>query len=82
MFRFCFYFLFFIFFILDPFENERAKNVIAYPDNNYLILILSNNILAFDISFYIRGKLSKIFIILGRGIDADIFVKGFSIAKI
>jgi hypothetical protein len=68
--------------ILNPLKNEQAKDVIAYPDNSYLVLILPNSILALDIGFYICKKLSKTLIILRQSVNADIFIKGFSIAKI
>jgi hypothetical protein len=66
----------------DPPENERAKDVIAHPDNSHLVSTLPNGTLALDVGFHIRGKSSKTLATLGRGVDADIFVEGSSIAKV
>jgi len=68
--------------VLNPLENERVKDDVAYLDNNYLVLTLLNNTLTLDVSFYIRGKLSKTLVTLRQGIKADIYVRGSSIAKI
>jgi hypothetical protein len=65
----------------DP-GNERAERVVSYPDNNYLVSTLSNGVLVLDVGFYIRGKSSKTLTTLGRGVDADIYVEGSSIAKV
>jgi hypothetical protein len=66
----------------DPPENERAKDVIAHPDNSHLVSTLPNGTLALDVGFHIRGKSSKTLATLGRGVDTDIFVEGSSIAKV
>jgi len=64
-------------------EYERAKRVVAHPDNSHLVSISpKNGVLALDVGFHIRGKSSKSLATLGRGPDADIYVEGFSIAKI
>jgi hypothetical protein len=63
-------------------ENERAKDAIAYLDNSHLVSTLPNGKLALDVGFHIRGKSSKTLVTLGRGINADIYVEGSSIAKI
>ncbi|KAI4119822.1 MAG: hypothetical protein LQ338_007227, partial [Usnochroma carphineum] len=62
--------------------NERAKNAISHPDNRHLVSTLSDGELALDVGFHIRGKSTNTLATLGRGIDADIYVEGSSIAKI
>jgi hypothetical protein len=61
--------------------NERAERIVAHPDNNHLVSTLSNGKLALDVGFHISGKSSKTLAKLGRGIEADIYVEGSSIAK-
>ncbi|KAH8598558.1 kinase-like domain-containing protein [Bisporella sp. PMI_857] len=62
--------------------NERAKRAVAHPDNIRHISTLSNNVEALDVGFHIRGKSSTTLATLGRGIEADIYLEGSSIAKI
>jgi hypothetical protein len=68
--------------VLNPLKNKQAKDAVAYLDNSYLVLTLPNSILALDVGFHIYGKLSKTLVTLKQGVNADIFVEGFSIAKI
>jgi hypothetical protein len=63
-------------------ENKRAERVISYPDNIRHVSTLSNSVKALDVGFHIRGKSSTTFATLRRGVKADIYVKGSSIAKI
>jgi hypothetical protein len=65
----------------DP-ENERAKRAVAHSDNSHNVSTLSDGTLALDVGFHIRGKSSTTLATLGRGVDADIYVEGSSIAKI
>lgn len=62
--------------------NERAKRVIAHPDNIRHASTLPDGSEALDVGFHIRGKSSTTLATLGRGIEADIYVEGSSIAKI
>jgi hypothetical protein len=43
---------------------------------------LSDGVEALDVGFHIRGKSSTTLATLGRGIEADIYVEGSSIAKV
>ncbi|PVH67874.1 hypothetical protein DL98DRAFT_442512, partial [Cadophora sp. DSE1049] len=63
-------------------KNKRAKDIISYPNNSHLILILSNSKIALDISFYIRKKSSKALVTLRYNINTNIYIKGSSIIKI
>jgi hypothetical protein len=63
-------------------ENERAERVISHPDNIRYVLTLSNGVKALDVGFHIRGKSFTTLATLGRGVKADIYVEGSSIAKI
>jgi hypothetical protein len=63
-------------------ENERAKYAVSHPDNIHHVSIFSNSKEALDIGFHIRRKSSTTLAILGRGIKADIYMEGSSIAKI
>jgi hypothetical protein len=70
-------------FSLIPYcENERATRAVAYLDNIRHVLTLPDGVEALDIGFHIRGKSSTTLATLGRGVDADIYVEGSSIAKI
>jgi hypothetical protein len=71
-----------LFSLVPVLGNERAKRAIAHPDNSHHLSTLSDGALALDIGFHIRGKSSNTLAILGRGVDADIYVEGSSIAKI
>jgi hypothetical protein len=62
--------------------NERAERVVSHPDNSHHVSTLSDGTLALDVGFHIRGKSSKTLTTLGRGVDADIYVEGSSIAKV
>jgi hypothetical protein len=67
--------------VADP-ENERAERVISHPDNIRHVSTLSDGVEALDVGFHIRGKSSTTLATLGRGVEADIYVEGSSIAKI
>ncbi len=70
-------------FSLRPYRgNERAKRAIAHPENSHHVSTLLNGVEALDIGFQIRGKLSTTLATLGRGIEADIYIEGPSIAKV
>jgi hypothetical protein len=71
-----------LFSLVPVLGNERARNVVAHPDNSHHVSTLPDGVRALDVAFHIRGKSSKTLATLGRGIDADIFVEGASIAKI
>lgn len=62
--------------------NERAERTVSHPDNIHHFSTLSGGEGALDVGFHIRGKTSKTLATLGRGVDADIYVEGSSIAKI
>jgi len=62
--------------------NERAERVVSHPDNSHHVSTLSDGTLALDVGFHIRGKSSTTLATLGRGVEADIYVEGSSIAKI
>jgi hypothetical protein len=62
--------------------NERATRSVAYPDNIRYISILSDSVEALDVGFHIHCKSSTTLVILGRGIEADIYVEGSSIVKV
>jgi hypothetical protein len=62
--------------------NERAERIVSHQDNSHLVSTLTNGTLALDVGFHIHGKSSKTLVTLGRGVDADIYVEGSSIAKI
>jgi hypothetical protein len=62
--------------------NERAKRAVAHPDNIHLVSTFSNGVQALDVGFHIRGKSSTTLATLGRGVEADIYVEGSSIAKV
>lgn len=61
--------------------NERAKRAVAHTDNFHHVSTLSNGVQALDVGFQIRGKSSTTLASLGRGVEADIYVEGSSIAK-
>jgi hypothetical protein len=63
-------------------ENKRAKDIVSYPNNSHLVLILSNSKLALDVGFHIYRKSSKTLITLGHSINTNIYIKGSSIIKI
>jgi hypothetical protein len=70
-------------FSLRPFEgNERAERLVSHPNNDYNVSILSNGILALDVGFHLCGKSSKTLVILGRGVDADIYVERSGISRV
>jgi hypothetical protein len=70
-------------FSLCPYhKNERAERLITYLNNGYNVLILSHSTLALDVGFYLRGKSSKTLVILGRGINTNIYVEGSSILRV
>lgn len=70
-----------LFSLVPVLNNERAENVVAHPDNSRLVSTMPNGALGLDVGFHIRGKSSKTLATLGRGVDADIYVAGSSIAK-
>jgi hypothetical protein len=63
-------------------RNERAERVVSYLDNIRHVSTLSDGVEALNVGFHIRGKSSTTLATLGRGIKADIYVEGSSIAKI
>jgi len=63
-------------------ENERAERVVSHPSNSHHVSTLFDGTLALDVGFHIRGKSSKTLATLGRGVDVDIYVEGFSIARV
>ena len=70
-------------FSLRPVQgNVRAKNAVSHPNNDHLAFKMSDGSLALEVGFHIRGTSSKTLAILGRGVDADIYVEGSGIAKI
>jgi hypothetical protein len=62
--------------------NERAERVVSHQDNSHYVSTLSDGALALDDGFHIRVKSSKTLATLGRGVEADIYVEGSSIAKV
>ena len=62
--------------------NERAKRAAAHPDNIRHVSTLPDGVEALDVGFHIRGKSSTTLATLGRGVEADIYVEGSSIAKV
>jgi hypothetical protein len=62
--------------------NERAERVVSHPDNIHHVSTLSDSVEALDVGFHIHSKSSTTLATLGRGIKADIYVEGSSIAKI
>jgi len=70
-----------LFSLLPVRGNERAERVVSHPDNSHHVSTLSDGALALDVGFRIRGKSSKTLATLERGVEADIYVEGFSIAK-
>ncbi len=71
-----------LFSLLPHQENERAKFVVSHPDNIHHVSTFSNGKEALDIGFHIRGKSSTTLATLGRGVEADIYMEGSSIAKV
>lgn len=70
-------------FSLGPVEKcERAKHAIAHPDNAHLVSRGSKGTPVLDVGFHIRGKSSTTLATLGRGVEADIYLEGPSIAKV
>jgi hypothetical protein len=63
-------------------ENERAKRAVSHPDNIRHVSTSPDGVEALDVGFHIRGRSSTTLATLGRGIEADIYVEGSSIAKI
>lgn len=63
-------------------DNERAKRAINHPDNIHHASTLSDGVEALDVGFHIRGKSSTTLATIGRGVEADIYVEGSTIAKI
>ena len=61
--------------------NERAKRVVSHPDNIRHVSTIFG-VEALDVGFHIRGKSSTTLATLGRGIEADIYIEGLSIAKV
>jgi hypothetical protein len=62
--------------------NERAERVVSHPDNIRHVSTLSDGVEALDVGFQIRGKSSTTLATLGRGVEADIYIEGSSIAKV
>ena len=71
-----------LFSLVPVLGNERATRVVAHPDNIHHVSTLPNGREALDVGFHLRGKSSTTLATLGRGIEADIYVEGSSIAKV
>ena len=56
--------------------------MVIHPDNQHNVSTLDGETLALDVGFHLRGRSSKTLAVIGRGIDADIYVEGSDIAKI
>ncbi|PGG99052.1 serine/threonine protein kinase [Blastomyces parvus] len=62
--------------------NQRAREVIADPENQHLTSTQANGIVVLDIGFHIRSRTQDTLATLGRGDDADIYVSGSMVSKI
>jgi len=62
--------------------NKRAEDAVSHTDNIRHVSTISNSTEALDVGFHIRGKSSTTLATLGRGIEADIYLEGSSIAKV
>jgi hypothetical protein len=72
-----------VLFSLRPYhKNERAERLVRHPNNAYNVSTLSDSTLAIDVGFHLRGNSSKTLAILGRGVDADIYVEGSGISRV
>jgi hypothetical protein len=71
-----------LFSLVPKLGNKRAKRAVAHLDNIHYVSTLSNSVQALNVSFHIRSKLSTTLATLRRGVEADIYVEGFSIAKV
>lgn len=70
-------------FTLVPFNgNQRAQDAVAHPENSHHVSTTPQGVKGLDVGFQIRGKSSTTLATIGRGMEADIFVGGFSIAKV
>ncbi|KAG5998415.1 hypothetical protein E4U43_002415 [Claviceps pusilla] len=70
-----------LFSLLPCSDSELAKSVVACPDNaRHLSRGPGGD--ALDVGFHIRGKSSTTLAVLGRGPEADIYVRGASIGKV
>lgn len=63
-------------------RNERAEYIVSHPNNIQHVATLPDGKEALDVGFPIRGKSSTTLATLGRSPEADIYIKGSSIAKI
>ena len=70
-----------VLFSLRP-RSERAKRLVAHPNNAHNVSTLSDGTLALHVGFHLHGKSSTTLATLGRGVHADIFVEGSDISRV
>jgi hypothetical protein len=71
-----------LFSLFPHYKNERAKCAVSYSDNIHHVSTLSSGKEALNVGFHIRGKSSITLITIRRGVEADIYIEGSTIAKI